>query len=370
MDITLDDHHLGLGRVARQLFESRSPLTTVRQLEDSDLGYAAELWREMARLDWLGLAVPEALGGPGGTVLDLVALYREMGRALVPSPHLGTAVVAADVLARDGLRRDLLASIMAGDAIVTPALVEPDATWGPDAVTLPARRTLDGYRLQGTKLLVPYAHVASHFLVTARTAAPPDGITLFLVDARAVDMERLANIAGMPLFAVTLDVALGADAVVGAVDQGWQLLGPALDRAAVLRGAEVVGAGEKLLELSVDYSHQRRQFGRPIGQFQAVQYLCTDIAIATHLTDLFVRQAAWRLDHGLPARREVALAKGYASRAAQVVVHRAHEVHAGVAFMLESDVQLYTRRAKHWELDLGDARHHDEVVAATLELAG
>jgi alkylation response protein AidB-like acyl-CoA dehydrogenase len=131
-----------------------------------------------------------------------------------------------------------------------------------------------------------------------------------------------------------------------------------------------VGAGEKLLELSVDYSHQRRQFGRPIGQFQAVQYLCTDIAIATHLTDLFVRQAAWRLDHGLPARREVALAKGYASRAAQVVVHRAHEVHAGVAFMLESDVQLYTRRAKHWELDLGDARHHDEVVAATLELAG
>jgi alkylation response protein AidB-like acyl-CoA dehydrogenase len=119
----------------------------------------------------------------------------------------------------------------------------------------------------------------------------------------------------------------------------------------------------------VAYAHERKQFGRPIGQFQAVQYLCTDIAIATHLTDLFVRQAAWRLDQGRPARREVALAKGYASRAAQEIVHRAHEVHAGVAFMLETDVQLFTRRAKHWELDLGDARFHDETVVASLEVA-
>ena len=358
--------------MSRQLFEARCPLTTVRELEQSDLGYSPDLWQEMARLDWLGLAVPEALGGPGGHLLDLVALYREMGRTLVPSPHLGTAVIAADVLAREGARRDLLAALMAGSAIVTPAILEPDAIWGPEGVTLAARRTLDGYQLRGTKLLVEYAHVADHVLVAARTAAPPDGLTLFLVDARAggVTIEPLPNIAGMALFAVTLDVVLDDQAVVGAVDQGWQLLSPALDRAAVLRGAEVVGAGERLLDLSVGYAHQRRQFGRPIGQFQAVQYLCTDIAIATHLTDLFVRQAAWRLDQGLPARREVALAKGYASRAAQIVVHRAHEVHAGVAFMLESDVQLYTRRAKHWELDLGDARTHDEVVAATLELAG
>jgi alkylation response protein AidB-like acyl-CoA dehydrogenase len=372
MDITLDDRHQELGRVARQLFESRSPLTTVRELEGSDVGYAPELWQEMARLDWLGLAVPEALGGPGGSLLDLVALYREMGRALVPSPHLGTAVIAADVLGREGARREVLASIMGGRTIVAPALAEPDGAWGPEAVMLPARRTLDGYRLHGTKLLVAHAHVADRFLVTTRTAAPPDGITLFLVDARrdGVEIEPLPNIAGMPLFAVTFDVELDADALVGAVDHGWQLLAPALDRAAVLRGAEVVGAGERLLDMSVGYAHQRTQFGRPIGQFQAVQYLCTDIAIATHLTDLFVRQAAWRLDQGLPARREVALAKGYASRAAQVVVHRAHEVHAGVAFMLESDVQLYTRRAKHWELDLGDARYHDEVVAAGLELAG
>ena len=130
-------------------------------------------------------------------------------------------------------------------------------------------------------------------------------------------------------------------------------------RATVLRCAEIVGAGKALLELSVAYAQERKQFGRPIGQFQAVQYLCTDIAIDTHLTELLCHQAAWRLDAGLPARREVSLAKAYASRAVQRIVHRAHEVHAGVAFMVEADVQLYTRRAKHWEFDLGEARYHD-----------
>jgi alkylation response protein AidB-like acyl-CoA dehydrogenase len=373
MDLNFNDRHAELGRVARQLFESRSPLTTVRELEDSDLGYSPELWQETARLDWLGLAIPDALGGPGGSLVDLLVLYREFGRALVPSPHLASAVIASDVLAREGTRSDLLAAMMTGGTIVVPALIEPDAAWGPDAIRLAATATPEGFTLHGTKLLVPYAHAADRLLVAARTAAPPDGITLFLVDrvAVGVGIERLANIAGMPLFAVTFDnVVLGPEEVVGAVDRGWQLLGPALDRSAVLRGAEIVGAGERLLDMSVAYSHQRKQFGRPIGQFQAVQYLCTDIAIDTHLTDLFIRQAAWLLDQGLPARREVALAKGYASRAAQRIVHRAHEVHAGVAFMLETDVQLYTRRAKHWELDLGDARHHDEVVAASLELAG
>jgi alkylation response protein AidB-like acyl-CoA dehydrogenase len=373
MDLSLGDRQQELGRVARQLFDARSPLTTVRELEESDVGYSPDLWQEMARLDWLGLAVPEALGGPGGSLVDLTVLYRELGRALVPSPHLASAVIASDVLGREGLasRRDLLARMMAGDAVVVPALVEPDAGWGPDAITMAARPTTDGFRLHGTKLLVPYAHVAHQLLVAARTASPPDGITLFLVDPAdpAVAIEHLPNIAGMPLFAVTFNALdVEPEAVVGEVDRGWQLLGPALDRAAVLRGAEIVGAGERLLAMSVAYANQRRQFGRPIGQFQAVQYLCTDIAIDTHLTDLFTRQAAWRLDHGFPARREVALAKGYASRAAQRIVHRAHEVHAGVAFMLETDVQLFTRRVKHWELDLGDARHHDETVAASLEL--
>jgi alkylation response protein AidB-like acyl-CoA dehydrogenase len=155
--------------------------------------------------------------------------------------------------------------------------------------------------------------------------------------------------------------------VVGEIGRGWDLLGPALERATVLRCAEIVGAGERVLEMSVDYAQHRKQFGRPIGQFQAVQYLCSDIAIATHLTALLAFQAAWLIDQGHASARDVAMAKSYGSRAAQEIVHRGHEVHAGVGFMMEADLQLYTRRAKHWEFDLGDARYHDEVVASALE---
>lgn len=372
MDVNFDDGQLELGRIARQLFESRCPLATVRELEHDELGYQPEVWQELAGLDWISLAWPEALGGSGGTLVDLVVIYRELGRALVPNPHLACAVIAGEALVREATpRTELLAAMAAGRSIVAPAIYDPDTVFGPEGVTLPIIPTTDGYRLSGEKVLVPYAHVADRLLVAGRTTAPPDGTTLVLVDPSdpAVVVERMANIGDIPLCSVTFDhLEVAPDAVVGPVGQGWSLLGPALERAAVLRCAEVVGAGGRLLEMSVDYALGRQQFGRPIGQFQAVQYLCTDIAIATHLSDLLTRQAAWRLDRGLPARREVALAKSYGSRAAQTVVERAHAVFAGVAFMVESDVQLYTRRAKHWELDLGEARFYDEVIASGLEL--
>jgi alkylation response protein AidB-like acyl-CoA dehydrogenase len=372
VDLNLEDRHLELARIARQLFESRCSLERVRALEADDTGYSPELWQEMAGLDWLGLGYPRDWGGSGGGLLDLAMIYREMGRALVPSPHLASAVICGQTLVGEAnaARAGLVASMTEGDMIVTPALMEGSAEYGPDAIHLSARATGHGFALQGTKLLVPYAHVAGSLLVAARTGTAPDGVTLFLVDAHdpSVSAERMPNIAGYPLFAVTFDsLEVGADAVVGEVDHGWEILGPALDRATVLRCAEIVGAGERLLDMSVGYAQQRAQFGRPIGQFQAVQYLCTDIAIDTHLTSLLTWQAAWLVDNAVACRREVAMAKAYGSRAAQRIVHRAHEVHAGVGFMMETDLQLFTRRAKHWEFDLGEARYHDDAIAAALE---
>lgn len=257
-----------------------------------------------------------------------------------------------------------------GDTIAVAALYEPDTTFGPGAVRMTATPRGPGFRLDGVKLLVPFANSADLLLAAARTGPDPGDITLFLVgaDRAGLSLEPMPNIAGYPLYAATFSaVDVPEDAVVGPVGGGWSLLRPGIERATVLRCAEIVGAGERVLEMSVGYAGQRQQFGQPIGQFQAVQYLCTDIAIATHLTSLLTRQAAWLLDQGEPAGREVSMAKAYGSRAAQQIVHRGHEVHAGVAFMLEADLQLHTRRAKHWELDLGDARYHDELIARTLE---
>lgn len=141
---------------------------------------------------------------------------------------------------------------------------------------------------------------------------------------------------------------------------------PILDRPAVLRAAQIQGAAERLLELSVDYAERRTQFGQPIGRYQAVQYLCSDIAINSHLTSLMVRYAAVLLDAGLPVGKAVSQAKAQASLTARLAPERAHAVHAGIAFILDFDVQLFTRRCRHWELDIGDERYHRERIAAAL----
>jgi 3-oxocholest-4-en-26-oyl-CoA dehydrogenase beta subunit len=375
MDIDLEEHQVDLADTARRFFEARSPISAVRGWEASEAGYAPEVWREMARLGWLRLGHPESAGGVGGGVLELSVIYQAMGRTLAPVPHLESAVVSAGVLAAAGtaVAREALEQVLAGTTIVVPALAEDDAGFGPDAIALPGKLDADGaLRLDGSKILVGYANSARHLLVAARTAAPSaaaSGITLALVDtgAAGVTLTRLPNLAGYPVYATTFDaVTVDPQAVLGEAGAGWELLAPVLDRAAVLRAAQIQGAAERLLELSVAYAGQRTQFGEPIGRYQAVQYLCSDIAISSHLTSLFVRYAAGRLDAGLPAAKAVSQAKAYANRTARLAPERAHAVHAGIAFILDSDVHLFTRRCRHWELDLGDERYHTERIAAAL----
>lgn len=375
MDIDLEQHQIDLADTARRFFEARSAISAVRAWEDSEAGFAPELWAEMATLGWLRLGHPESAGGVGGGALELSVIYQAMGRTLAPVPHLESAVIGAGVLAAADtpVARDLLEPIMDGTSIITPALAEEDTGFGPESITMPGTLEADGaLRLAGSKILVGYANSASQLIVAARTAPPSEaasGITLALVDSAApgVELTRLPNLAGYPLYATTFDsVRVGPQALLGRAHAGWELLEPVLDRAAVLRAAQIQGAAERLLELSVDYAERRTQFGEAIGRYQAVQYLCSDIAINTHLTSLMVRYAAGLLAAGLPAAKAVSQAKAQASLTARLAPERAHAVHAGIAFILDCDVQLFTRRCRHWELDIGDERYHRERIADAL----
>lgn len=378
MDIDLEQHQLDLAETAHRFFADRSTMSAVRAWEASGLGYAPEIYAEMAELDWLRIGHPASAGGAGGGVLELSVIYQAMGRTLAPVPHLESAVIGAGLLAAAGTAAEgtapgLLEQVLSGTAIVTPALTEDDAGFGPDAIVMPAELGPDGgLLLAGSKILVAYANSASHLVVAARTAPPShdaSGITLALVETSdpGLELTRLPNLADYPLYAATFDsVRVGPGQVLGRAHAGWELLEPVLERAAVLRAAQIQGAAERLLELSVDYAGRRTQFGQPIGRYQAVQYLCSDIAINSHLTSLLVRYAAGLLDEGLPAGKAVSQAKAQASRTARVAPERAHAVHAGIAFILDFDVQLFTRRCRYWELDLGDERYHRERIAAAL----
>jgi len=372
IDLALDDHQQLLQRSANEFFAKRSPVEQTREIENGDLGYSPELWLEMADLGWLAIAYPDAYGGTGGSLLDLYPVYEEMGRFLVTSPHLDTVVVAGETILAAGTeeqRQRILPAIARGDAVVGLALTETDGSLGPRSVELAAEPRGNDFVLNGTKLLVGFAPSADSFLLTARTSA--DGVSLFLVDARTdgIAWTRMPNLAGQALYAVAFDgVVAPDDAVVGDLDAGWAALSPAITKGALLQTVTIIGAAYAVLEMTNQYAKDREQFGKPIGAYQAVQYMVSDILIDLHRAELLAKQAVFRVATGRPAAREAAIAIAFGKRAAAHLHRQAHEVHAGVAFMLEHDLTLYSRRSKFWENNLGDARFWQEQLAEAMRL--
>jgi 3-oxocholest-4-en-26-oyl-CoA dehydrogenase beta subunit len=376
IDLALDEDQLLLQRSAAAFFQSRYPSDVVREIEGGALGYVPEHWREMAGLGWLGITFPEAYQGGGGSFLDLYPIYEEMGRFLVPSPHLDTSAIAGDVVlvaGSDAQRQTVLPSIADGTCIVSAAIAERDGYFGPGAITCTARQRGSDFVVTGTKLLVAYASCADFLLCPVRTGGDtgPDGISLLLVDARGdgISCEPIPNIAGHALYAVHFDgVSTPAENLVGELGRGWAPLADASTKAAVLQTATIVGAAKAVLEMTNQYAKDREQFGNPIGRYQAVQYMVSDILFDMHRADVLSKQAAFRIDAGKSFVREAAIAIAFGKKAAAHLHRQAHEVHAGVAFIVEHDLTLYSRRSKFWENNLGDARYYQELLADVLQI--
>ncbi|MDB5445710.1 MAG: acyl-CoA dehydrogenase protein [Phenylobacterium sp.] len=359
IDLNFDEQQEMVRDTARQFFAQHSPIAVVRRHRNGEDEFPQDLWRRMAELGWLAMGLPEAHGGFESSFLDSFALAQELGRSLAPVPYLETWIGAQLVaeLGSEAQKAALLPPLAEGQLILTPAVMEADGLYGPEGVTLVARPDGGGFVLDGAKTLVAYAGSAARLIVAARTAA--DGITLFLVDPKSpgVSLERTPNTAGLPLYAVVFKGAkAGPDDVLGPVGGGWPALNETQMKAAVLQSAMVQGAGERILDFTIDYARTRVQFGEQIGKHQAVQYLITDIAIHAHNTGLLALQAAWRIAEGQPFLRQAAFAKAAAGRAAHAMTFASHEVHAGIGFMEDYDLQLFTRRGKHWEFNLGDPR--------------
>jgi 3-oxocholest-4-en-26-oyl-CoA dehydrogenase beta subunit len=365
-DFSYGEAQVELQRAARELFAQRSPSSAVRATEQTDAGYQPDLWREMADLGWLGTGLP---GDGRARFLDLYALCEEMGRALVASPLIETVGVAAEVLAAAGTqtqRQAVLPAVAEGTGVV--AVMVDDGSGGVGRSGVHALADGDGWRLDGSCPLVAFASTAGWFLCAA---TPPSGgsPTLFLVDAASagVSATPLPAISGVPLSRVEFTgVAAPAASVVGRPGEGLATLSGAVTRAAVLQTAQIVGAAHAVLEMTNRYAGNRVQFGIPIGKNQAVQYMVSDVLIDLHTTDLLGRQAAYRIDAGLDHEWQAEVAIVHGKVAAAHLHRQAHEVHAGVGFMVEHPLNLFSRRSKYWENNLGDARYHYEQVARLL----
>jgi len=367
-----------LRSTARKFLDNECPSETVRKLMDTAEGMTPALWGKLAEQGWLGLIYPEAYDGMGLGLVDLVVLMEEMGRAVVPGPYFSTVLLGGLAILEAGSeaqKREWLPRIAAGDKRVTLAWMEPSATLGAQGVTLPAVSTAGTFTLSGTKLFVPDAHTADAVVVAARarTGAPEDGVSLFLVPkgTRGLEIKLLPTMdETRKLCEVTLkDVTLAADALVGAAGDGWAPLGRVLDRATVALCAEMCGGAQKVLDMTVEYAKIRQAFGRPIGSYQGVKHRAADMLVDVENSKSITYYAAWALDEGVAeGPLAVSMAKAYVSDAYRRVSGAGIQLHGGIGFTWEHDLHLYFKRAKSSEFTFGDATHHRERVAQLVNL--
>ncbi|CAK9091593.1 Acyl-CoA dehydrogenase IpdE2 (5OH-HIP-CoA dehydrogenase beta subunit) [Durusdinium trenchii] len=364
MEFDLSDTQKMMQQAARAFLSKKCPTSRVRSIMDTETAFDSELWNGIAEQGWLAITLPESVGGLELGIVEVAVTAEEAGRACLPGPWLANLWASSLLQSCDASpKRDALLQAMAtGEAIATVALLEESAEWSLDGVQLTARRTEDGFVLDGSKRFVLDAAVADHILVVART---DQGHAILVVDREAagVSINPTPGIdATRKLNDVTFEgVQVPADACLMAgedLEPRWQR---AADIATVATCAELLGVMQWVLETTVEYAQSRQQFGKAIGSFQAVQNRCADMLLLLESSRSATYYAAWMLTENHPeASSAASIAKTYCSDAARVLCDHGMQVHGGIGFTWEHDLQLYYKRAKASEILLGDACYHRE----------
>jgi alkylation response protein AidB-like acyl-CoA dehydrogenase len=355
MDFSFNEEQEAVRELAARILGDLSTPERLKEVEAGDERIDRKLWRELANAGLLGIALPESAGGAGLGFSAACVVAEEVGRAAAAVPYVAVAVMGAAPIAElgsDALIARWLPGVLAGDTLISAALVEPGGDPARPATT--AKRDGEGWRLDGTKTYVPIGMAADLLLVSARTE---DGsVGLFLVPAAApgITAQRQEATSGaveaeLELSGVTVP---GDDALVVG-EGGAEALGRLLEHAAAALCLEIAGACQAAVKLTATYTSEREQFGKPIATFQAVGQRAADAFIDAEAVRLTAWQAAWRLAEGLPAAAEVAVAKYWADEGAQRCVHAAQHLHGGVGVDREYPLHRYFLRTKHLALTLG-----------------
>ena len=355
MNFGFSDDQLSLREAAAGVLAVESPPALVRAGMDDPQAWRP-LWKTIVDLGWTALAVPEAHGGLGLGIVDLVALAEVTGRWVLPAPFLSSAGLAGPVLdSLHGLGSPAVTGALAGIAagtVTTLAVAGPD----PRHDDPTAGATWDGTTLSGTKTLVTDAARAEVLVVVAADTASRPVVAVVPAAQAGVHIEPVTSVdPNRPVADLHLDrVALDAAAVIAADP------GPGIDAARTVAAAELVGVCDRVLEIAVEHVTSRTQFGRPLGAFQAVKHRLADVFVATERARTLTYNAAMVLDDDGSAATErtaaTAMAKAAASEAALFAAKSAVQVHGAIAMTWEHDLHLYTRRARLGALCLGDIR--------------
>jgi alkylation response protein AidB-like acyl-CoA dehydrogenase len=374
MALVLSEEQSMLRDSARGLISDKAPVSHLRQLRDSNdtTGFSRDLWKTFAEMGFSGLLVPEDFGGSGLGCVEAGVVMEEIGRNLMPSPFLATAVLAASALSRGGSaaqKSEHLPGVADGSLLASLAIDE-GAKHRPLMTKMQAVRSGNGFRLVGDKAFVVDGHTAGLLIVAARTAGGAgerEGLTLFLVDpkTKGIDIERTAMVDSHNAARIKFDnVEVNADGVLGEVDQGGILLEGVLNVGRGAVASEMVGVAEGVFGRTVDYLKERKQFGKAIGEFQALQHRAAQLYIEIEITRATVLRALQTLDSDFEkASAAVAVAKARAGSTATLAVQEGVQMHGGMGMTDQFDIGFFMKRARVCQELFGDSNFHADQLA-------
>jgi alkylation response protein AidB-like acyl-CoA dehydrogenase len=374
MALVLSEEQSMLRDSARGLISDKAPVSHLRQLRDSNdtTGFSRDLWKTFAEMGFSGLLVPEDFGGSGLGCVEAGVVMEEIGRNLMPSPFFATSVLAASALSRGGSaaqKSEHLPGIADGSLLASLAIDE-GAKHRPLMTKMQAVRSGNGFRLVGDKALVVDGHTAGLLIVAARTAGGAgerEGLTLFLVDpkTKGIEVERTAMVDSHNAARIRFDnVEVNADGVLGEVDQGGALLEGVLNIGRGAVASEMVGVAEGVFGRTVDYLKERKQFGKAIGEFQALQHRAAQLYIEIEITRATVLKALQALDSDFEkASTAVAVAKARAGSTATLAVQEGVQMHGGMGMTDQFDIGFFMKRARVCQELFGDSNFHADQLA-------
>jgi alkylation response protein AidB-like acyl-CoA dehydrogenase len=359
---------------ARSLITSEAPVAHLRRLRDEKdtRGYSPELWRTFVELGFAGLLLPEQFGGSALGYVEAGIVAEEIGHTLLPSPFLATAVLTATALARGGSKAqqsEYLPKIADGSLLGALA-VDEAAKHRPQTVKLQALRSGNGFRLNGAKGFVVDGHVADLLIVAARTAggdSDRDGVTLFLVNpkAKGLSIEHTIMVDAHNSARVAFgDVEVTADNVLGEIDHGRALLDGVLNAGRAVVASEMLGIADEAFARTTQYLKERKQFGKLIGEFQALQHRAAHLYVELEITRAAVLKALQVLDEDFGnAGALVAVAKARSGRTGTLAVQEAVQMHGGIGMTDQFDIGLFMKRMRVCEELFGDANFQGDRLA-------
>jgi len=371
LDLSFSDFDEMLMKAGVDFLRRETPKLVIHELLDSETGCTETIWNKAAEMGWLGIIIPDKYGGMESSMVSAGALFETLGTAPLPGPHFSSAILGSLVVLAAGSedqKKTILPEVVKGNITLGLALTEADYSWEPNVIETTAEQKDGGMVLNGLKLHVLDAAAATHFSVVAKTGDNDDpalNISLFLVDrnTRGVSVRRLPGFLSGRAFDVKFDnVAVSPSDLLGEKDNGWPSLKGAIMKATPVLCAYKVGGCKAVLDMALEYSRGRVQFGRPIGRFQRVQDMLIEIVNLLDGARWTSYEALWKLDTQRDADESIHLAKVVASEAYYQACTLGHQVFSGLSYSEEHSLSFHTRTSRHLYNYLGDPAYHKQQL--------